>query len=302
MSKLPQLTLAEKALINHTVTWVKTINDARLAGTPPAYPKPGDVDSSALFRRIRQGLAPMPWAPPTRNGQPAYELIENARGRHRVTPGSETIAGAEVVLDGARWRLLSGHAESRQYHVGFGRWPITYRLHGQDVPRWPNLPADLDEGSPHDVVRFADGRLAAKELVRRTRGEILTQWSLQCVSPLNERLYLHAERLPLDDPEHFRPRQVMRAARGVPQVFVSSLRQGDTLFFLLATDTWTRISRYLGVRMQATADLAASLERFDGGESPIDFLPRTGAWQVYEIGKDDEPWSAWRTDRREWLT
>lgn len=301
MSKVPVLTIAEKNLVMHTVAWVKTVNDARPAGTPPSYPVVGDIDSSALFKRIRQGLQPMPWAPPTRNGHPAYELMENARGRHQVQPAGDIGEGGVVIVDGARWRLLAADAGQRRFHLGFGRWPIAYCLQGVDAPRWPSLPADLDEGSAHDVIRFADGRLVAKELVRRTRSEVVTQWWLRCVSPLDERLYLHAERLPLDDPDHFRSTHVHRAVDGVPKIFVSRLRQGETVFFAIASDPWTHIARHIGVRGDAIPDLAACLARMDAGESVLDALPNTGAWQIYEIGPDGEPWSAWRTDRREWL-
>lgn len=301
MSKVPPLSLHEKSLVMQTVTWVKTVNDARPAGAPPSYPKQVDIDSSALFKRIRQGLPPMPWAPPTRHGQPAYELMENARGRHRVTPDSG-ISGDGVVLDGAKWRMLASDPERRIHHLAFGRWPIAYRLSALDAPRWPSLPADVDEGSAHDVVRFPDGRLVAKELVRRTRHEVVTQWWLQCVSPLNECLYLRAERQPLDDPGHFRPAQVHRSVGGIPTVFVCALRLGAMLLFPLARDPWTRITRYLGTRWDTTHDPADWLTRFDAGESPLDFLPRTGAWQVFEIDASGEPWSAWRTDRKDWLT
>ncbi|HTA64565.1 MAG TPA: hypothetical protein VK753_03595 [Xanthomonadaceae bacterium] len=301
MLKLPPLSQHDKTVVMQTVQWVKTVNDAKPAGAPSTYPTQADIDSSALFRRIRQGLPPMPWAPPTRHGQPAYELIENARGLHRVAPDVEVIAGDSVVLDGAKWRLFDGAGAARVHHLSFGRWPIAYRLSAQDVPRWPWLPEDLDQGSGHDVVRFADGRLVSKELVRRTRDEVVTQWWLQCVSPLNERLYLHAERLPLEDPSLFRPLQVHRSTGDAPRVFACALHQGATLFFPLASDPWTRITRYIGQRAESVLDLVTCLSRFDAGESPLDFLPRTGAWQVFEIGADGEPWSAWRTDHREWL-
>ncbi|HEY2346231.1 MAG TPA: hypothetical protein VGH80_10150 [Xanthomonadaceae bacterium] len=301
MLKLPPLNQHDKTLVMQTVQWVKTVNDSRPAGAPPSYPTQADIDSSALFKRIRQGLAPMPWAPPTRHGQPAYELIEHARGRHQTALDAAVVADS-VVLDGAKWRVLASADAGKTHHLSFGRWPIAYRLSAQDVPRWPWLPEDLDQGSVHDVVRFADGRLVSKELVRRTRDEVVTQWWLQCVSPLNERLYLHAERQPLDDPNHFHPQQVHRSVDGAPGVFVAPLRQGATLFFPLAGDPWTRISRYVALRVDAVPDLAACLARFDAGESPLDFLPRTGAWQVFEIGADGEPWSSWRTDRREWLS
>jgi hypothetical protein len=303
MLKLPPLSLHDKTLVMQTVNWVRTVNDARPAGAPPSYPTQADIDSSALFKRIRQGQAPMPWAPPTRHGQPAYELIENARGRHQVTPDAEVAQFRQdsLLIDGAKWRLLSSDPARRVHHLSFGRWPTAYSLSAHDAPRWPSLPGDLDQGSAHDIVRFPDGRLVSKELVRRTRNDIVTQWWLQCASPLNERLYLHAERLPLDDPGHFHPTQVHRSGEDGLSVFACPLRQGQTLFFPLARDPWTRIVRYVGVRTELAQDLDFWLSRFDAGESPLDVLPRTGAWQVFEIDSHGEPWSAWRTDRREWL-
>lgn len=301
MLKILPLSQHDKTLVMQTVQWVKTVNDARPAGAPPSYPTQADIDSSALFKRIRQGLPPMPWAPPTRHGQPAYELIENARGRHQTTLDAPVVPGEGIVLDGAKWRVLASDATARVHHLAFGRWPIAYRLSAQDVPRWPWLPDDLDQGSAHEVVRFSDGRLVSKDLVRRTRDEVVTQWWLQCASPLNERLYLQAECQPLDDPNHFRAQQVHRGGETAPSVFVAPLRQGATAFFPLAADPWTRITRHIALRVDAVPDMASCLARFDAGESPLDFLPRTGAWQVFEIGADGEPWSSWRTDRREWL-
>jgi len=301
MSRVPPLSLHEKTVIMQTVTWVKTVNDAKPAGAPPSYPTQMDIDSSALFKRIRLGLPPMPWAPPTQHRHPAYELIENARGRHRVQPDAEDFDGDTISLDGAQWHRLASEKGGRTHYVSFGRWPIAYRLSGQDAPRWTSLPADLDEGPGHDVVRFADGRLVPKELIRRTRDQVVTQWWLQCVSPLNERFYLHAERQPLDDPDHFRPAQVHRSIDGAPRVFSGALRQGATQFFPLVRDPWTRVTRYVALRTESDNDLAAWLSRFDAGESPLDFRSRTDNWQVFEIGADGQPWSAWRTDRREWL-
>jgi len=301
MSRVPPLSQHDKTVIMQTVTWVKTVNDAKPAGAPPSYPTQADIDSSALFKRIRLGLPPMPWAPPTQRGHPVYELIENARGRHRVQPDAEIFDAETISLDGAQWHRLASDADARTHHLSFGRWPIAYRLSGQDAPRWSSLPADVDDGPGHDVVRFPDGRLVPKDLIRRTRDEVVTQWSLQCVSPLNERFYLHAERQPLDDPAHFRPTQVHRSVDGAPQVFACALRQGAMLFFPLARDPWTRVTRYVAVRTDPGNAVDAWLSRFDAGESPLDFPQQSGAWQVFEIDANGQPWSAWRTDRREWL-
>ncbi len=302
MLKMPPLSPHDKTTIMQTVTWVKTVNDAKPAGAPPSYPSQADIDSSALFKRIRLGLPPMPWAPPTQRRHPAYELIENARGRHRVVPDAEIFDADTISLDGAQWHRLESEADGRTHYISFGRWPTAYRLSGQDAPRWPSLPVDVDDGPAHDVVRFPDGRLVPKELIRRTRDEVVVQWSLQCVSPLNERFYLHAERQPLDDPDHFHPTQVHRSLDGTPQVFTCTLREGTTLFFPLVRDPWTRVTRHVAVHVEPGHDIAAWLSRFDAGESPLDFLPRAGAaWQVFEIDAKGQPWSAWRTNRLEWL-
>ncbi len=299
MLKMPPLSPHDKTTIMQTVTWVKTVNDAKRAGAPPSYPSQADIDSSALFKRIRLGLPPMPWAPPTRNRQPAYELIENARGRHRVSMAADDFTSDTVSLDGAKWHLLNSDPEARVHQVSFGHWPLAYRLSAQDAPRWSNLPEDVDAGTGHDVVRLADGRLVPKDVIRRTRHDIETHWWLQCVSPLDERLYLRGERLPLDDPDHFRPTQVHRGGAAAPQVFSCALRQGETLFFPLVHDPWTRITRYLGM-LNETGDASADwLPRFDAGESPLDFAAHT--WQVFEIDATHQPWSAWCTHRREWL-
>lgn len=301
MSKVPPLGLHDKTLIMQTVTWVKTVNDAKPAGAPPSYPSQADIDSSALFKRIRLGLQPMSWAPPTQHGHPAYELIENARGRHRVALDTQAISAGSVSLDGAQWHLLASEAGGRVHYVSFGRWPIAYKLTAQDAPRWPNLPDDVDEGPGHDVVRFPDGRLVPKDLIRRTRYDVDVHWWLQCVSPLNERLYLHGERQPLDDPHHFRPLQVHRGTTSAPLVFVCALRWGQTLFFPLVRDPWTRITRYLALPTGVGHDPADWLSRFDAGQSPLNFVSGAGEWQVFEIDANGLPWSAWRTDRREWL-
>ena len=300
MSKTP-LSPHDKTLIMQTVTWVKTVNDARPAGAPARYPSLTDIETSDLFKRIRQGLPPMPWAPPTRQRHPAYELIENARGRHRIAPDAEGFGMDSVMLEGAAWRRLAGAPTDREQFVAFGRWPLAYRLQAQDVPRWPTLPADIDQGAGHEVVRFADGRLIPKDLIRRTRDEVETQWWLQCVSPLNERLYLDGERLPLDDPDHFRPLLVHRSEAGKPRVFTCPLRQGVTLFFPLTNDPWTQITRFLAVRSEPGQEPAQWLARFDAGDSPLDFLPMGEGWQVFELDAEGQPASAWRTQRRDWL-
>src|SRR5689334_22192596 len=158
----------EKLLIMQSITWLKTMNEAQPAGSPPIYPKAADIDASGLFRRIRAGLTPMPWAPPTRNGHSAYDLMENARSEHPVVI-AEAAAPDCLLLDGAIWRVLAKDPNGRDYRLAFGNWPLSYRATAHEVKRWPDLPADLDQGSAQELVRLGDGRLLSKDVLRRER-------------------------------------------------------------------------------------------------------------------------------------
>lgn len=73
MSKAPSFNPQEKTLIMQTVTWVKTVNDAKPAGAPPSYPSQTDIDSSALFKRIRRARE---------RGRCSISMRKASRGRH----------------------------------------------------------------------------------------------------------------------------------------------------------------------------------------------------------------------------
>jgi hypothetical protein len=291
----------DKALILQAVTWLRTVNEARPTGSPPVYPGPADIESSALFRRIRAGLTPMPWAPPTRHGQPAYDFIEDARSRHAVTVDRSDIDGGTVRVDGAEWRVLAADPDGRVLHLAYGHWPLAFRLESRESPRWPMLPDDIDEGDGREVVRFHDGRLASKELLRRTRDEHLTEWFVSCVSPLDEQLYLVGQVLPLAPSEQFRPTAVHRETDGFAAVFDCQPFRGQLLtLFATARDPWTRVGRYLGVARDEHA-LAQWLAQFDEGIAPCDFLPAATHWQVFELAADGTPLSAWSAPRSDAL-
>jgi hypothetical protein len=291
----------EKLLITQTVTWLKTMNEARPAGSPQIYPKPSDIDSSALFRRIRAGLTPMPWAPPTRNGHPAYDLIEDARSEHPVTVTAATTPD-HLLLDGAAWRVLSKDPSGRDYRLAIGNWPLSYRATAHEVKRWPDLPADLDQGGAQELVRLGDGRLLSKEVLRRERDQTQTQWRLRCCSPLNESLYLAAQRLPLDAPGNFSPEKIHVGTASKPTVFECRPFAADTLvLFALCQDPWTRVSRYLALPLGDGGKLAAWVEDFRRDQSPLGFEPFATPWRVYEIAEDGRPLSAWETNRPELL-
>lgn len=295
------LSAHEKLLIMQSITWIKTMNEAQPAGSPPVYPKAADIDSSALFKRIRAGLTPMPWAPPTRNGHPAYDLIEDARSEH-PTMVAESGVSDQLLLDGTAWRVLTRDAGGRDYRVAFGNWPLTFRLVAHEARRWPMLPDDLDQGHAHEVVRLPDGRLLSKEVLRREREHIETRWRLRCCSPLNEHLYLGAQRLPLDNPGNFTPAKIHAGSAGKPMAFECRPHAGGALaLFALCQDPWTRVTRYVGLPSTDDGMLDAWLEKYRRDESPIDFVAGGKSWRVYEIADDGRPLSAWETTRRELL-
>ena len=300
MTKLP-LSQHEKLLIMQSVTWLKTMNEARPAGSPPVYPKAPDIDTSALFHRIRAGLTPMPWAPPTRNGRPAYDLIENARSEHPVvvTPAATPDL---LSLDGAIWRVLAKDPGGRDYRLAFGNWPLSFRATAYDVKRWPNLPADLDQGSAQELVRLADGRLISKDVLRRERDEIQTQWRLRCCSPLNEHLYLAAQRLPLDSPDHFRPDKIHIDGASQPAVFECRPFDTETLvLFALCKDSWSRVTRYLAIALGDGQRLGDWLAAYREEPSQIVSASGSKSWRVFEIAEDGRPLSAWETHQSQLL-
>lgn len=291
----------DKALILQAVTWLRVVNDARPPGSPPVYPGPADIESSALFKRIRAGLTPMPWAPPKRHGQPAYDLIENARGRHLVGLDRSDADGGTLRLDGAEWRILSADPDGRGYHVAFGRWPLAFRIEAHDCARWPVLPDDIDSGDAREVVRFHDGRLASKDLLRRTRDEKVTEWWLSCASPLDEQLYLLGQVLPLAPSEQFRPQAVHRERDGRATVFDCQPFRGQPLaLFAIAIDPWTGVGRYVGVAPDSDA-MPRWLDEYDAGRAPTDFLPAPSSWHVFELAADGMPLSAWSAPRADAL-
>jgi hypothetical protein len=291
----------DKLLIMQSITWLKTMNEAQPAGSPPVYPKAADIDSSGLFKRIRAGLTPMPWAPPTRNGHPAYDLIEDARSEHPalVAPAATP---DHLLLDDAAWRVVAKDPNGSDYRLAFGNWPLSYRATAREVKRWPRLPADLDEGSAQELVRLADGRLLSKEVLRRERDQTETQWRLRCCSPLNEHLYLTAQRLPLDIPANFSPAKIHVGSASRPLAFeCRPFAAGIQVLFALCQDPWTKVTRYLSLSPSDDSQLNGWLESYRREQSLIGFAPNATSWRVYEIAEDGRPLSGWETTRPELL-
>jgi hypothetical protein len=125
-----------------TAEWLKTLWNVGYmgAGTFPSKPRSAfpeieleDVLKSALFARIRQGKRPLPFPPPTRNGLPWHDLLDEAEGvSHNVT--AEIVRSDQGALIGtiiekaAGWRIIREIKEDREYIVQFqGKGPL-FRL------------------------------------------------------------------------------------------------------------------------------------------------------------------------------
>lgn len=302
MTKLP-LSQHDKLLVMQSVAWLKTMNEAQPAGSPPIYPKAADIESSGLFKRIRAGLTPMPWAPPARNGHPAYDLIENARSEHLVAVTAAATPD-RLLLDGADWRVLAKDPDGRAYRLAFGNWPLCYLATARETRRWPKLPADLDQGSEQDLVRIDDGRLVSKQVLRRERDETRTQWHLRCCSPLNEHMYLAAQRLPLDSPANFSPAKIHAGDAGRPSVFECRPFAAETLvLFALCRDPWTRVMRCMALPLGDGSALSGWLESYQRQQSPINLDSHSNSrpLRVFEIADDGRPLSAWETTQLQLL-
>lgn len=97
-----------------------------------------EIDKSVLFRRLLAGRPPLAFPPPLRHGFPWYEVIEG-RGEHVVnaseaSPECSIIAPGSkpgdtcILIDGAFWRVMDTVREREEYIVGWGEYPIRWRL------------------------------------------------------------------------------------------------------------------------------------------------------------------------------
>ncbi|MDR1368263.1 MAG: hypothetical protein LBJ76_06045 [Candidatus Accumulibacter sp.] len=125
-----------------TAEWLKTLWNVGYmgAGSFPSKPRSAfpeieleDVLKSALFARIRQGKRPLPFPPPTRNGLPWHDLLEEAEGEsHKVA--AEIVRNDQGKLVGtiiekaSGWRIIREIEENREYIVQYqGKGPL-FRL------------------------------------------------------------------------------------------------------------------------------------------------------------------------------
>ncbi len=120
--------LAQVAL--DAAEWLKTLWTVGYmgAGSFPSQPRSAfplieleDVLKSALFARIREGKRPLPFPPPTRNGSPWHDLIENREGTYDVQAEivrdeNGTVVGA--IIEGCPdWHVIEELAKDREYMV-----------------------------------------------------------------------------------------------------------------------------------------------------------------------------------------
>ena len=147
--------LAQVAL--DTAEWLKTLWNVGYmgAGSFPAQPRSAfplveleDVLKSALFARIREGKRPLPFPPPTRNGLPWHDLVDNPSAIHEVDAeivrDSEHRALGAIIAACRDWQIVeevTGDSEYLVQHRGMGPlfrlqiYPHSAQLK-REPPRW----------------------------------------------------------------------------------------------------------------------------------------------------------------------
>ena len=147
--------------------WLKTLWTIGYmgAGNFPAQPRSSfpaveleDILKSSLFARIRQGKRPLPFPPPTQNGSPWHELVENREQIHTVE--AEIIRNDSGLALAARiegctdWRLVEQTTADNEYIVQHqGKGPL-FRLRldvftaelRREPPRWTRRIKQQDRG------------------------------------------------------------------------------------------------------------------------------------------------------------
>lgn len=107
---------AQKDLARTVVAWVRVV-----LGEGRPLPATGDIDHSALLRRMRAGRPPMPVPPPTSYGQPWYELVERGEACPVAVVSPDRVAvGAGILINDCAWEIVDLLANDR-FVVPFGR-------------------------------------------------------------------------------------------------------------------------------------------------------------------------------------
>lgn len=147
MTAFQNLTDRERKLIEIAGTWGRVAEREGYGdggfpvegGYTGFHRGPGIVEKSALFQRLLAGKAPLAYRPPTSHSYPWYEVIEGEAIEHRVFVGEAPSLGSMmrpganegegcIVINGALWRLIETIRESEEYIVGWGQYPMRWRL------------------------------------------------------------------------------------------------------------------------------------------------------------------------------
>jgi len=138
---------ATLSAIHATVTWA---NVARLPygpnGSSIDYIYMSDPKRSALLARILDNKAPLPFAPPTKNGMPWYKLFDEQLPQN-VGVLEFSDSEAIVIIDSAAWKVISFTLESgteidvlsnlfsvelmktaNSLKVAFAPWPLVFEV------------------------------------------------------------------------------------------------------------------------------------------------------------------------------
>lgn len=137
--------------------WLRTLWEVGYmgAGSFPSPPRSAfplvdleDVHKSALFARIREGKRPLPFPPPTRQGLPWHDLVENLQETHEVDAeilrDESGQAVAATIAACHDWGVIEEVASDREYLVQHRAKGPLFRLRldqpaatlRREPPRW----------------------------------------------------------------------------------------------------------------------------------------------------------------------
>ena len=129
--------------LNGLLLWIRT---ARASGYGaylgrPWLPSGADFAKSALFERIRSGLAPLPEPPPLGHSCPWYALVED-EGPHWTTVHIE---GDKAIVFQTPYEILERRGET-SFLLKDGGHDTSYRFTLRFDPEWRHPSARLGDG------------------------------------------------------------------------------------------------------------------------------------------------------------
>lgn len=147
MGRIEDFSAQDRKIIAAAATWGRVVEregygDAGFPIDPSVVGRfdggPGIPQKSALFQRLLSGKAPLVYRPPLSHSYPWYAVIEGEQKEHRVSvcvipPGSQDWPGLDntrphVVINQAVWRVEEEVKPGEEYIVGWGSYPMTWRV------------------------------------------------------------------------------------------------------------------------------------------------------------------------------